>query len=221
MRTPRRTVPRSRVVGALVPVVATLWLGVASPAGASSPSSVALRIATYAVASASHERPAHVVTPGDVANAASINTINTSGLVLTFNVGDVIDYPRLALFTDPTSFRNVCLDFPASVGGAPTATACPREALALWSGRAGALSASNRAIAAAAGVGRAVSGADVVAAAAIYHLTLVQRPTFRAGQGGTVTFRTLLVMGSGAKVRVNNCVKFPKTAYGLPTEVRC
>jgi hypothetical protein len=83
------------------------------------------------------------------------------------------------------------------------------------------LSVSNRAIAAAAATGKAVSGANVVAAAKIYGVTLRHKPTFRAGQGGKVEFTTLVEMGLNTKFTVNNCVQLPKTAYGLPVEVPC
>jgi hypothetical protein len=52
-------------------------------------------------------------------------------------------------------------------------------------------------------------------------LKLVHKPTFRAGQGGVVTFSTLVEMGGNTKFTVNNCVSLPKTAFGIPVEVAC
>jgi hypothetical protein len=210
-----------RVVSVVTPGAALVFLlGIGSPVGAST-SSTALSVARYAVATATHDHPAHVVTSADVANAASINTVNTSGLQVLINLGDVYGYSRLVLLFEPKTFADICLNFPDTVGGVPTIISCPRQAQGLWNSRAGALAASNRAIAAAAATGKAVSGADVVAAAKIYGVTLRHDPTFRAGQGGKVAFTTLVEMGLDTKFTVNNCVRLPRTAYGLPVEIPC
>jgi hypothetical protein len=66
-----------------------------------------------------------------------------------------------------------------------------------------------------------VSGADVVAAAKVFHATLRHKPTFLAGQGGRVEFTTQIEMGLNTKFTVNNCVQLPKTAYGIPVSVPC
>src|SRR5665647_873713 len=90
----RRSWPR-RASRTLTPAVAiVVLLGIGSPAGASTPSSVALRIAEYALATATHDSPAHVVTATDVSNAAGINMVNTASLILTINLGDVFGYSR-------------------------------------------------------------------------------------------------------------------------------
>jgi hypothetical protein len=203
-------------------VTVAVLLGLGSPVGASSSSSsVALRIADYAVATASHDIPARVVSAADVSNAAGINTVNTTNLFLLINVGDVFGYSRLVLFFDEKPFKDICLDLPDTVGGAPMFIACPRQARALWDTHGGALAVSNRAIAAAAASGHAVSGADVVAAAKIYRLKFRHKPTFLAGQGGQVVFTTPVVMGADTKLTVNICVRLPKTAYGIPVWVPC
>jgi hypothetical protein len=206
----------------LTPVVAILvLLGLGSPVGATTPSSVALSIAEYALATATHDQPAHVVTAADVSNAVGINTVNTENLILTINLGDVFGYSRLVLLIDQKTFDNICINFPNTVGGAPRIISCPHKAQGLWNSHAAALGASNRAIAAAAATGHAVSGADVVKAAMAYHLPLAHEPTFLAGQGGKVEFTTLVEMGANTKFSVNNCVQLPKTAFGLPVEVAC
>lgn len=211
-----------RVTRTLIPVATiVMLLGVGSPVGAASSSSIALRIADYAVATASHDVPAHVVTAADVSNATGINTVNTTNLFLLINVGDVFGYSRLVLFYQEKPFADICLNLPATVGGAPKIIPCPHQAQGIWNSRAGALGASNRAIAAAAASGRAVAGADVVAAAKIYGVTLRHKPTFLAGKGGVVEFTTLVEMGLNTKFTVNNCVQMPKTAYGIPVEVPC
>jgi hypothetical protein len=203
-------------------VTVAVLLGLGSPVGASSSSSsVALRIADYAVATASHDIPARVVSAADVSNAAGINTVNTTNLFLLINVGDVFGYSRLVLFFDEKPFKDICLDLPDTVGGAPKFISCPRQARALWDTHGGALAVSNRAIAAAAASGDAVSGADVVAAAKIYRLKFRHKPTFLAGQGGQVVFTTPVVMGADTKLTVNICVRLPKTAYGIPVWVPC
>jgi hypothetical protein len=197
-------------------------LACGSPVGASSSSSsVALRIADYAVATATHDIPAHVVTAADLSNAAGINTVNTTSLFLLINVGDVFGYSRLVLFFQEKPFADICLNLPDTVGGAPKVIPCSRQARALWDTHGGALAVSNRAIAAAGANGRAVSGADIVGVAKVFHLTLRKKPTFFAGQGGKVDFTTTAVMASNAKVTVDLCVQLPKTAYGIPIWVRC
>jgi hypothetical protein len=182
---------------------------------------VALSIAEYALATATHDRPTHVVTAADVSNAVDINTVNTENLVLTINLGDVFGYSRLVLLIDQKTFANICINFPNTVGGAPRIISCPHQAQGLWNSYGGALGASDRAIAAAAAAGYAVSGADVVTAAKAYHLTLAHKPTFLAGQGGKVEFTTLVEMGAHTKFTVNNCVQLPETAFGLPLQVAC
>jgi hypothetical protein len=209
----------SRAVAATAATVVLLGLG--SPVGASTSSSVALRIARYALGTATHESPAHVVTAADVSNAAGISTVNPKGLDPLINLGDVYKYPRLVLFFEEKPFADICVNFPDAVGGRPTIISCPHEAQGFWDARAGALSISNRAIANAAASGHAVSGADVVTAAKTYGVTLRHPPTFLAGQGGTVKFSTPVEMGRSTKFTVSNCVRLPKTAYGIPVEVPC
>ena len=222
MKLKRRPSWPRRVARTLTPAVAIVaLLGLGSPVGASTPSSVALRIAEYALATATNDSPAHVVTAADVTNAVGINTVNTDGLEQLINLGDVFGYSGLVLFLDRTSYSDICLNFPDTVGGTPKVIPCPRLARGLWDTHGGALAVSNRAIAAAAATGHAVSGADVVAAAKVYHLTLRHKPTFLAGHGGKVKFTTLVVMAPNTKFMVNNCVLLPKTAYGIPVEVAC
>jgi hypothetical protein len=219
---PQRRQSWSHFARTLVPVATiAVLLGAGTPVGASTPSTVALRIADYAVATASHDSPPHVVTAADLNNAVGINTVNTSSLTLVINVGDEFGYSRLVLFVSPTSFTDTCLNLPDKVGGAPKVVVCSRQARGLWDSRAGAIAVSDRAIAAAATMGHAVSGTDVVAAAKVYHETLRPKPTFLAGQGGKVEFATLVEMGLNTKFTVDNCVQLPKTAYGIPVSVPC
>jgi hypothetical protein len=111
MKLQRLARPR-RVVNVVTPaVVLVVLLGIGSPAGASTSSSAALRIANYAVATATHDNPAHIVTAADVSNAAGINKVNTSSLELFINLGDVFGYSRLVLFFQPKSYADICLNF--------------------------------------------------------------------------------------------------------------
>ena len=222
MRHPRRrnaTRLASRAGAATGAIVVLLSL--ASPVGASTSSSVALRIARYALGTATHDRPAHVVTAADVSNAAGISTVNPKELDPLINLGDVYRYPRLVLFFEEKPFKDICVNFPDTVGGMPTIITCPHEAQGFWQGRAGALSISNQAIANAAASGHAVSGGDVVTAAKSFGVTLRHPPTFRAGEGGTVDYITTGEIAPSTKITVNNCVRLPKTAYGIPVEVPC
>jgi|GEM_PF-1375755 len=212
----------ARIIRTLAPAVSiAVLVGVGSPVGASTSSIVALRIAKYAVATATRDNPSHVVTAADVSNSVGISTVNTSNLVLLINLGDVFGYSRLVLFFSSTTYADTCLNFPDTVGGAPKVIPCPRQARGLWDGHGTALAVSNRAIAAAAATGHAVSGADVVSAAKNFHATLRHKPTFLAGQGGKVEFTTLVEMSLNTKFTVNNCVQLPKTAYGIPFSVSC
>lgn len=218
--------PQSRRIwrygaGILTATVVMLLIDVGSPVGASSSSSVALRIADYAVATATHDNPAQIVTAADVSNAAGINTVNTANLFLLINVGDVFGFSRLILFFQEKPFKDICLNLPDTIGGAPRLIPCPRQARGLWDTHGGALAVSNRAIAAAAAAGRAVSGADLVRAAKVYHLTFRHKPTFLAGRGGVVEFTTPVEMGLNTKLTINICVQLPKAAYGVPVWVPC
>ena len=196
-------------------------LGFGSPAAAATPSSVALRYATYAVATASHDRPARVVSAIDVSNAVSALSTISNNLSLFINLGDVLGYRRLAMFVDETRFTNTCVSFPDSVGAVPRIIPCPRRAIAQRSIWPDALRVSERAIVAAAAHGKAVSGVDVVAANRPALLTLVRDPTFAAGEGGQAKFATTIETGAKLKFTVYLCVRFPKTAYGIPVQVAC
>jgi len=196
-------------------------LGLSSPASAATPSSEVLRYATYAVATATHDRPAHAVSAIDLSNAVSAFSTVTNKLTLLINLGDVFGYRRLAVFVDQTDFTNTCVDFPDSVGGVPRIIPCPLRAIAERSIWPDALQVSERAIIAAAAHGKAVSGADVVTANRPALLMLVGEPTFAAGEGGQVKFATRVETGAKSKFTVYVCVRFPKTAYGIPVQVAC
>ncbi len=202
-------------------LVAVTLLGLASPVEAATGPTVALSIAQYAVATATHERPAHVVTAADVSNAVQVTSVNTKQLYLLFNLDQVFGYSRVVLLFDEKPFSDICIDFPDTIGGAPHIIHCPRQAQGIWNSRPAVMLTSDNAIAAAAARGHAVSGTDVVAAAVADHLSLPSKPTFAAGQGGVVKFATLVEMPPNAKFTVDICVRFPRNAYGIPVQVAC
>ena len=105
------------------------------------------------------------------------------------------------------------MKLPNSPNGAPTIVTCPLSAFETWGNIPIVLSVSRHAIRAAALLGKAVAGSDVVTAAAAYKNALASTPTFRAGQGGEVKF---LFKNWGPI-----CVRFPKTAFGIPYAVNC
>jgi hypothetical protein len=211
-----------RYLKALAPALAaTVALGIPSPVAGAGVKSVALNIADYALATATHDRPAHVVNAADVTNAVSLTTINTMNLELLMNLNEVYGYSRIILLFDQKSFSDTCVDFPNKVGGAPRIIPCPHEAQGLLNSRPGVMIASSEAVASAALHGQAVSGSNVVAAAAKFHLTVSPKPTFAAGNGGTVKFATLVEMPPSLKFTVYICVRFPRTEYGTPTQVAC
>ena len=198
-----------------------LLLGLGSPVAAATPSSVVLRYATYAVATATHDRPAHIVSAIDVANAVSALSTISNNLALLINLGDVFGYRRLAVFIDQPTFTNICVSFPDSVGGVPRIIPRPHRAIAQRSIWPDAQQVSERAIVAAAAHGKAVFGADVVASNRPVQLRLVREPTFAAGEGGQAKFATAIETGATLKFTAYVCVRFPKTAYGVPVQVAC
>ncbi len=210
---------RSPVVAALLSVA--ILLALASPVTAATPPSAALTIARYAVATASHDRPARVVTAADVTNAVGITSVNPHSLILVFNLNDVFGFARTILLVDEHTFANTCLDLPNAIGAAPKVIPCTANAVGQWQSRGSALQLSGRAIAAAAALGRAVSGADIVRANAAWHLTLVPTPTFAAGQGGTVRFASKVSFQGQPATTIDICVKLPRTAYGVSVQVAC
>src|ERR1035437_5188976 len=142
-----------------------MLLGLGSPVAAATPSSVALRYATYAVATATHDRPAHIVSAIDVSNAVSALSTISNNLALSINLGDVFGYRRLAVFIDQQTFTNVCVSFSDSVGGVPRIIPCPLRAIAQRSIWPDALQVSERAIVAAGAHGKGGGGARAVSAA--------------------------------------------------------
>ncbi len=202
-------------------LVATSLLASASPLAAAGTKSVALSIADYAVATATHDRPAHVVTAADVTNAVGVTSVNTDHLFLLMNLDEVKGFSRDIILFDEKPSTDTCVNFPSKVGGDPRIIPCPLEAQGLVNSRSGVLEVSNAAIASAARRGAAVSGADVVAADAPVRLTMQPKPTFAAGDGGRVKFGTLVEMPPKQKFTVYTCVRFPKTAYGIPVIVAC
>jgi hypothetical protein len=219
-QTRRRCGRGSRRMAATALALATL-LGLGSPAAAATPSSVVLGYATYAVATATHDRPAHVVSAIDVRNAVSALSTFSSNLALFINLGDAFGCRRLVVFIDPTRFTDTCVNFPDTIGGVPRVIHCPLRAIAERSIWPNVVHASERAIVAATAHGQAVSGADVVSAGKATQLTLAKVPTFLAGAGGQVKFATTIETGAKLKFTVYVCVRFPRTAYGLPIQVAC
>jgi hypothetical protein len=223
---PRRPWRRylSRVAAPALAVTVLLTLG--SPVGAASTtaSSAALVIAEYAVATATHDRPAHVVTAADVSNAVASVGLKKVTLTLGSNIDELLGYPRLAIFMSAASFAFVCVVFPDSVGAAPKVITCPLQATMLWQTESLVLNASRQAVAAAASHDEPVSGADVVKAAASMGWSVVPTPTFTSGQGGRVKFTKKILdtfPKKSVSVTVSICVKFPRTAYGIPVQVAC
>jgi len=198
----------------------TVLLSLASPLANAAPPPEVLAVANYAVATATHDRPAHVVTAADVSNAlATFNHLN-SQLALGYNLGNLLGVPRQIALYDSTSYAYTCVNFPNSIGGVPKIVPCSSEAEAAWLSLSFVFDASRKAVAVAASHGRAVAGTDVATAVGSGSTTsLAPKPTFLAGHGGKVRFMTKLKMGT--TTQVFNCVQFPKTAYGIPFQVAC
>lgn len=204
----------------LLAVASFTTLSLAIPLASASPTSYLLSAAKYAVETASYDRPAHVVTATDISNAFANPALVDSDPMLEANLGELPGHPRMILFISNTTYKFTCVDFPNKINATPRILACPSNAVRMWQIAPDALIASRRAVAAAASHDLAVSGANVVAAAAAQNMTLEKKPTFKAGQGGKVEFAVKSTTGTST-VTLDICVLFPKTAYGIPAEVNC
>jgi len=188
-------------------------------AGAAAPSDVMV-MADYAFSTANHSQPPQVVTAADLANAAATVTENDANVSLVFNIGDVLEYPRLAMFVNGVTFKQSCVDFSTKVGRHPTSVPCPAKAVAYWSELPAVLTASRSAIADAARSRRAVSGAVVAQFFLGSDYMFAKIPTFKAGQGGDVAI-TWKLRVNGVLTNSTVCIQFPKTEAGIPIQVAC
>jgi hypothetical protein len=195
-----------------------------SAVNAAKPSFVSA-VAEYAFSTASHEKPARAVSATDLSNAvATKSNVTTLTVTLGVNLGDIPSYPRLAIFIDSATFKNICVHFSNVVGKRPYLIACPQMAIALWQEAPSVMEVSRNAVAMAAAKGRAVSGADVAKSFTKSRFHFVTTPAFKTGQGGKVTFVSRLKMTSDSGSVTENvhvCVKFPTTEAGIPFQVHC
>lgn len=191
-----------------------------SPVADATPSPSVMAVANYAFLTANHSRPPHVVTAIDVANAVATELRTGSTLTLGFNIDDLLNYSRLALFISKTTFKETCVDFPSTVGRAPRVVSCPIQAFAQWQMLPTMMDQSRYAVAAAAAKGRAVSGTDVVRFLKSGNYTFLHAPTFREGQGGVVTFLMKLSLNA-TSTTTRVCIQYPKTEAGIPLQVKC
>jgi hypothetical protein len=212
---------RRRILAIASVVLVALCVTSATAHASPAPAPVVLKMARYAVATAVHDRPSRVVTGADVSNAADTfnldgeTDIPADGLSLVANLGELPGYPRVVLLISSTTFSDTCVNFPDAINAAPSVIACPRKAYEDFDNIPIVLAVSRDAIKRAAQRGQAVSGSDVVATARGANpikLKLAGTPTFQSGQGGKVTF---------AFPQGDICVRFPKTAYGIPYQIVC
>jgi hypothetical protein len=193
------------------------------PAGTSPPSDAGvLVVADYAFVTADHSVPRHVVTAADLLNAAEAeaSSVETANLSLGANIGDIQAYPRLAIFMNSATYKQTCVNFPATVGERPQVITCPAKAVAIWQNLPFILDQSSRAVAAAESKGRAVAGADITPFFAGSNIHVVGAPSFKAGQGGVVRFTFKMKTGRSV-TSAYVCVRFAKTEAGVPVQVRC
>ena len=204
-------------------------LALASPAGASL-TSIAMQTARYAVATASHNKPARIVTADDVSNAASTYFMssgssefpvkNPDQLTLDVNLGELPNYPRLIIVGSGVTFKHLCIDLPAKISATPKVVTCTAGVFIQWQYLPSVLMLARSAISSAAAHHRAVSGADVTAAASSAKAKLFARPTFKSGQGGKVKYVFQMTQGTTTSTGYI-CVLLPKAAYGIPAAVAC
>lgn len=211
----------TRISPVLVAVSALVLVSFSTPIAGAAPTPSALVIADYAAATASHERPAHVVNADDVSNAVATTRVNSSNLVLVSDLGEILLYPRLIVLLSTTLYRSTCVFFPNKINGEPKIVRCPAAALYFAGVASTILDISRNVIAVAASRGNAVSGADIASAARTQREKLSGTPRFRAGVGGTVKFDERFSTGKIDTATVVLCVLFPKTAYGIAKIVNC
>ena len=211
---------KKMILTILVGVALTATTILISPVAGAAGSSGVLAVADYAFSTANHSRPPQIVTAGDVANAVATASLNKASLTLVFNIGDVLDYPRLIMFMNSVTYKHSCVDFSAKVGQSPTVIPCPAKAVALWSELPFVFNASRSAVADAASSGRAVSGADITHSFIGSNYKVLKTPTFRAGQGGVVAIIWKMKF-NGALTTSQACIRFPKTEAGIPIQVAC
>jgi len=211
---------RNTILTLLVGVALTATTVLISPLAGAAGTSGVLAVADYAFSTAIHSRPPQIVTAADVANAVATVSVNKAKLTLGFNIGDVLGYPRLALFMNEATYRQTCVDFPVKVGQSPTVIPCPAKAFALWQELPFVLNASRSAVADAASSERAVSGADITQFFIGSNYKFLKTPTFRAGQGGVVAIIWKMKV-NGTLTTSRACIQFPKTEAGIPIQVAC
>jgi hypothetical protein len=200
---------------------AIVLLGISGGSVEASSPSFALKMAMYAVATATHDQPAHVVNAADVSNAFdTFSSLKTDQFSLVFNLGGVLEFPRLVDLISSITYKSTCIDFPDKIGARPTIAPCPLQAIGMFNVEGNALIIARNAIAIAASHGKAVSGADVVAADVGPHLRMEPVPTFAAGQGGVVKFVTKEQINQ-TPISLSLCLEFPQTAYGISRLVDC
>jgi len=143
---------------------------------------------------------------------------------LDSNLGDIPSYPRLAIFTNHSTYSFSCVTFSRSTRTLPKMITCPQMAVARWQEAPLVMAVSRSAVAAASAKGRAVSGKDVLNSFAKSPYHLATTPTFKSGQGGTVMLVGSLNMTSESGTlteQVRVCVNFPTTEAGIPAQVNC
>jgi len=220
-----------RFTKALAAISTTVVL--ASPVAAlAATASTPLKVSQAAVATAS---AAHrVVTSADIARAAlaANNVVPLYGLVSITGVSNNdAAYPRLEAFSSLNTADTyaklpnvtpVCVNFPNSVGGAPSIVTCPApfaanafSYLAQQETLSSAKAAANMAYAASMGSGTGVSTANIMAAYADGSIKPVSiAATLKNGKGGLVKYQAVF-----AGKAYSACVTFsakPNVAFTGP-----
>ncbi len=214
----RRSIHRTRLV--LVSIALTATTVILSPTLSGAAGNPVLAIVDYAFVTATHSKPSHAVTAADLLDAAETEPIAKSNLSLQVNIGDIFAYPRLALFSNSTTYAQTCVNFPSEVGRRPYEIKCPARVITLWTWQPTVLNGSREAVEFAETQGLAVSGPDVGQFFDGSNVHIVGNPDFKPGQGGVVRF--------AIKLKINKivafadiCVRFPSTEAGIPVQVTC
>ena len=209
-----------RVRGVLILAMLTATAATMSQAAFAAPKDPVLAIANYAFVTAAHFKPERAITAADLLNAEETESRANSNVVLSANIGTILAYPRLAVFSNGAAFTQTCVIFPTAVGRRPFEIKCPTRAIVLWQEQPSVLNGSREAVAFAETKGMAVAGTDVGQFFAGSNVHLVGTPAFKPGQGGTVRFAIKLKI-SGTTASGYICVRFPTTEAGIPIQVDC
>jgi len=219
----KRRVAIAALVGLLAACLPTASAG-ASSIHVTTPMQVAEAAVAQAVA---HHHP--------VLNANIYNMAQGTNVADLYGLTQDPAFPNDAFFGQalikngaPVAATFSCIYFPPQLGAAPSAIPCPPAFAAdahrfiidkanLRRAQTLALIVSREAVALASQVNKAVSGADLTAAASLNSGIRIEKNIGRAGKGGTASFQVRVSSSVTEKI----CIIEPTEVYGDPQLTSC